>query len=532
MFALRRFVLCSLLLSALGNIPAYCELSRVVVGGEISIRGNFWRHSFNSGNFPTLVRYERRWAPDALVGRPIGSWLGGQSILSHFDWDERGADYRVVEQRTRLHFRGDFTGDIWAYVELDSYDVWGEDFRSNYLTGVDGRSGSVDDVEVYQGYVAADSVFGLPVDVRIGRQELVLGDGWLVGDNSGFPESPGLSFDGIRAMYRGERVQAEVFWTKLAEGSPVEQDGDADFLGAVISFVGVDWLALDGYWLWLRDSAALHDTQDVFWAGWVEHLLGLDDYDVTNLHTVGLRAAGHARGFDYEANAAWQFGEADQVGFLFKPYAYGDDGAEYDAWAGDATVGYTFDVAWRPRVYAGGAFFDGEDNRAISFWEWSNPFAAYTRPRASVSFNRLFSNRCYSYFIDEMGELSNFWTARVGVQAKPLEAVELDLSAAYLSAIEPFDAPAHIRWGGWRLPLVSEWSFWTDEGGRELGWETTLRATYRYSGDLVFEAGWSHLFTGAGLEDGVFTDMNGLLYNGGTDGSGADYLYFETQLRF
>lgn len=514
------------------NSTASCEITRITVGGRIDIRGNFWRHSFNGGNVPALVRYEERWGAESLVGRAIGSWLGGQRVLSHFDWDGDGADYRVVEQRTRLHVRGEFTEDVLFFVELDSYDVWGEDFRSNYATGLDARGRSAEDVEVYQGYVEAGSVFGLPVSVRLGRQELVLGGGWLVGDTSVFPESPGLSFDGIRAMYRGDVFEGDVFWTKLGERSPLEQDGDVDFLGARLGYGGIEALTLEAYWVWLRDAGALQDTQDVFWTSWVEHALGLDDYDATNLHTAGVRGWGRAGGFDYEANAAYQFGEAGEVGFLFKPYGYGDDGAEYDAWAADATAGYTFDVAWKPRVYVGGAFFEGENNRSISFWEWINPFAAYVRPHASVSFNRLFSNRCYSAFIDEMGELSNFWTARAGVEVHPVDAVTVDAGVAYLAALEPFDMPVHMRWGRWRLPLVNELSFWTREGGKELGWETGLRATYRYSEDLVFAAGWSHLFTGAGLEEGVFTDLNGLLNNGGTGGGGADYLYFETQLRF
>jgi hypothetical protein len=503
-------------------ISARGELQNVVVGGKITIRGNYWRNSFNSGNTPSLVRYENRVPPDAVAGRPIGSWLGGQTITSHFDWDNRGADYRVVEQRTRLHIRSDFTDNVWSFIELDSFDVWGEDFRSNYVTGVDRRAVSADDVEVYQAFIACDSFLGLPVDVRIGRQELVLGSGWLVGDNSGFPEATGLSFDGIRATYRSGPFEVDAFWTKLAERSPVEEDGDTDFSGVTFRYLGLTNATVEAYWLWLRDAQALHDTQGPIGSDWFEHPLGLDDYDATNLHTVGLRAAGNAGQFDFEANAAYQFGDAGQVGFLFKPLTYGDDSAEFDAWAGELTVGYTVDTAWQPRLYVSGAYVQGEDDRDITFWEWLNPLAPLMKPDSSVSFNRLFSNRCYSYFIDEMGELSNFWTARVGVQMTPSEPVSLDLCVAYLEALEPFDAPV--------LPLPL--SFITKENDTEIGWESTLRVSYRYSADLVFEAGWSHLFTGDGLSDGTFTDMNGLMFGGGTDDNDADYFFVETRLAF
>ena len=47
-----------------------------------------------------------------------------------------------------------------AFIEIDSYDIWGEDFRSNYVTGVDARAASGDDVEMYQAYIEAEEMSG------------------------------------------------------------------------------------------------------------------------------------------------------------------------------------------------------------------------------------------------------------------------------------------------------------------------------------------------------------------------------------
>lgn len=60
---------------------------------------------------------------------------------------------------------------------------------------------------------------------------------------------------------------------------------------------------------------------------------GRDDYGATQLHTLGMRASGAWGRLDYDLEAAWQFGEAAAPGFLFKPFIYGDDEAEFDAWA-------------------------------------------------------------------------------------------------------------------------------------------------------------------------------------------------------
>src|SRR5690606_28795569 len=124
--------------------------------------------------------------------------------------------------------------------------------------------------------------------------------------------------------------------------------------------------------------------------------------------------AGTLGAFDFEAEAAYQFGDAGQVGFLFRPFTYGDDDAEFDGlWGANLELGYTFNMAYSPRVFIGGAYLDGEDNRDLTFWEWLNPFDWHD---ASVSFNRLFSNWEYSEFL-ENSDLSNVWVARAGVSA-------------------------------------------------------------------------------------------------------------------
>jgi hypothetical protein len=508
------------------------DLENVTVGGQIRIRGNYWMHSFNSGDNPTLVRYETRWPAEFVRGRPIGSYLGGQTIVSHFDWDSRGPDYRIVEQRTTLNVRADFTQDVAAFIELDSFDVWGEDFRSNYLTGIDRKAQSVDDVEVYQAYVEANNVFGVPLRLRLGRQEIVLGGGWLVGNNSAMPEFTGLSFDGVRATYTQDPVTVDAFWTKLAETSPREEDGDTDFYGIYAGYRGLENVTFDAYWLWLRDASALQDTQGTPLLDALERWQGLDDYDATNLHTVGLRAAGTVGGFDFDANAAYQFGDAAHAGGLFKPYLYGDNHAHYDTWAADLDLGRTFDVKFKPRVHLGGAYFDGEDHRGITVRQWLNPFAPFARPRASISFNRLFSNTVYSFFFDEMAELSDFWTVRGGVSAHPTDGIETGLDAAYFGVVDTFDQPRFAELDGLRLVYGGDLPFLTKKSASDIGWQLHLWLKYRYSDDLLFETGWAHLFTGNALKDGNFNDMNGLLFNGGADRDDADYLYLETTLRF
>jgi hypothetical protein len=546
----KTFVILAAAVMVAAAIPAFAELQTVQVGGEVRIRMNYYNDAIESGSTPFGWRVVEtppgsgrflgvRFPAFTLGNRPIGvSPLGG-AILSPFAFSDDVNSLSFVEQRTRLSVKADFTNEVSAFIELDSYDIWGEDFRSDWVTGADGRAVSDDDVEVLQAYIEANEMWGMPLRARIGRQELKLGSGWLVGTGETNSLFTGLSFDGIRLTYATDMFSVDAMWAKLFETGNAEEDGDVDLYGVYGSYLGLEDITIDAYWLWVRDARAINDTSLSVWHEWWEDLWGFDDYDVTNMHTFGLRGAGMIGGFDFEAEAAYQWGDSSQVGqrfakyswLWFGPFPYGDDDSDYDRWAGNLEVGYTFDMAWTPRVWVGAAYFDGSDNRDVNFWNWINPFDTNS---SSVSFNRLFSDWEYSQFLDVTGDMSNFWTARGGVEVMPTESIEAELSVAYLSALETFEAPWYGDFLGWRwfcpMSIIHPWM--TSETDDELGWEVALSGTYHYSEDLTFAAGGAYLFPSDGLEEGSFTQNNGLLFNGGRDDEEAAYLWAETRISF
>jgi hypothetical protein len=262
---------------------------------------------------------------------------------------------------------------------------------------------------------------------------------------------------------------------------------------------------------------------------WFEDLFGYDDYDPTNLHTAGLRFAGEAAGFDYQIEAAYQWGDASAVGSLFAPILYGDDSADFGNWGGHFDVGYTFDVNWQPHVYIAADYYGGEDNRDVNFFD---RFRIFKKGDASVSFNRLFSSWEAEWFFDG-SYLSNAWIGKAGVSATPLEAVEVGLDVLYLETLDAFDAPVSWKVGPFYIPIAQNLPCWTTESDTDLGWETILWATYAYSEDLSFEVGWNHLFTGDALKRGAYSDANGLgnLQSLG-DPDDADYVWWGATLSF
>ncbi|MBI4557658.1 MAG: alginate export family protein [Candidatus Hydrogenedentes bacterium] len=513
-----RTIVCCVLL-ALTATTVYAELQNMQVGGELRIRARYWDNVYSNGiNGPAQLRIPAGFLPARPTGGPV---------VSRYDWDDRGNDLKFVEHRTRLNVRADYTNDVSAFIELESYDLWGEDFRSNYVTGADARAATGNDVEVYQAYIESREMWGYPLRLRIGRQEMKMGKGWLVDDIT--TALIGQSHDAVRLTYDTNAFSVDAWWSKLAENSPLEEDGDVDFYGIYATYKALEPVDISLYWMYLRDARSLNDTNFVWPIEWVEDLLGLDDYDPTNLHTVGLRAFGQYEAWDYDLEVAYQTGDADQVGFRFKPFGYGDDDAEYDSWAGDLEVGYTFDMQWSPRVFIGGAYFEGEDNRDLSFWDWLNPF---DRSDASVSFNRLFPGKPYSAILEIGQDMSNFYQIRGGVEAHPTETVTAGLTVAYYGINEPFDWPPYVTLGRFRIPIAPALSFWTKEADNEIGFVTHLYAKYNYSEDLYFKLGWEHLFTGDGLAEGSFTHRYGLEFSGGTDDENANYFYCETGLKF
>ncbi|MBI2421924.1 MAG: alginate export family protein [Candidatus Hydrogenedentes bacterium] len=523
---MKRFALTGLgMLGLLWAPLTQAELQNVEVGGKIEIWGNLFTGLFENGDTTRID------AP-AVFGRPIGGTaldaLGAiNSIIRNYDGDGgRGSAW--IEQRTTLHINADFTEEVSAFVEFESIDDWGEDFRSDYVTGLDGRGATGDDVEMYQGYIQANQVFGYPVQVRMGRQELILGNGWLVGNNFYWDPLTYLSFDGVRATYTGAAFMLDVFWMKPVERFGDFGDQDVDLYGIYGGYTGVENWEFNAYWLFLRDGLDVEATAGGPVLEGIEHFLGLDTYETTTIHTVGLHGAGTVGGWDLEGEIAYQWGKASTAGVTFAPFLYGDEDAEYGQWGGHFNVGYQFESKWSPYVYVGGEYYGGEDNRDVSLFDLLNPFY---QPQASISFNRLYSSFEADSFLDG-SNMSNIWMLKAGGTLSPTEKLELGLDMLYFEVVEPFDTPVLGRVGKSRTPVYSIFPFWTRESDEQLAWEFTFWLAYAYSEDLSFELGWGHFFPLEGLEDGSFVDSMGLEFYGGLDDDESDYFWFATTVEF
>ena len=405
-------------------------------------------------------------APAELQNTELGGYT--QVIGYYYGYDSL-PDIAYIDQWTRLHVKADFTNDVSAFVEFDSYYGWGENFRSDYLTGFDNRGDG--DVSLYQAYVEVRGLWGTPLSLKVGRQELLFGDEWLIGNNSDCTPVYGLSFDALRLTYGAETFSVDLVAAKLAEQYQNFGKGDTDLYAVYATCTAVEDQTFDAYWIYLRDDGALNGFP-------------------ADIHTVGLRGAGKIGAFDYRAEGAYQFGGINDLPSAC-PSGYGEADTDYDAFGADVQVGYTFECAWSPRPFLWAAYLGGGDpDRSV----WSND--------RTLPFNRLFSDPEYTKVI-AFSDMSNLRYYAAGVEVAPTEAVTLKLCVGKLEADEPGPGTGCL--------------WWKEKASRNLGWEVDLFANYQYSEDLAFYAMYGHMFGGRGLE-GSYVVSNGILpWNGDRD---------------
>lgn len=448
MIAKRRLFAMLLVLFLSGTVSA--ELQQVQVGGQIRIRGNY------------------------------------------MDLDSLG-NSSFVEQRTRVNVTADFSEDVSAFIELDNYHVWGRDedtpFTSWYLCGNNFR-GSNDAVYMYQAYIEARNMWDSLLRMRVGRQEIMLGNQFLIGNNDTSSLFYGRPFDALRLTYGNEEFSIDAIAAKLSENFGDFGDDDMDLYVLYGSYMGIEDIVLDAYWMYVRDDDGTIGT------------LLIDGVDI-DLHTLGLRGASVIGAFDFELEAAYQIGDVEGVRNPWFRLFNREADVDIDEFAVNAEAGYTFDVAWQPRVFAHFAYLGGGD--PDKSW-WNND--------RTMPFSRLFSNVEYSEFLDgwtgSNGALSNVFVYGLGVQVQPSEVIGLKLVASYLEADEALNR---------------------HQDDTTLGWEIGLYGTYAYSEDLVFRAGYAHFFGGDGL-DTAPVRWSGLIPWQSDEDDDYDYVFIESELSF
>jgi len=445
------------------TVPAAAEVEEITVGGSIVIQGEWQGPGLDDGVAP-----------------------GAGFIMRSFDDDIDEAAF--YSQRTRVNVDAKLSGGVRGFVELQSYDIWGDEDVDGEFEPEAATARLLDPfdfpstdnvVTLYQAFIEVGEIADYPLSVRAGRQELVYGDEWLVGNNDAGRIFNGLSFDGIKLMYADDMFAVDAWTVKLVENSvaalPTAQNDDVDFYGIYGTYMGIEDVEIDGYLLYVRDASEVMGD------------------DTVTLYTVGSRVAGTIdAGFgviDLKGEAAFQFGDT------------ADDG-DFEGWGLDLMAGMDLDMEMDPRVEIAYTFFSGDDDD-------DNDEETFVRMFSDVHYGELNMGG----FLD--AGATNLHIIRGGVSVTPAEKLEVSADLYYfmLDEDDTFSEVFGVAQAG-------------DDD--EVGIELDLAADYQYTEDLNIRVGWAHFF----VDDATENSWGVSSLTPTKEDDDVDYLYVRASLDF
>ena len=373
-------------------------------------------------------------------------WLsvGGQARMRLEYWDAFG--FRDNNQDsfllTRLRLHGDLhVGEqLRFFVEGKSALATDRD-----LPGGD-RALDRDELDLQQAF--ADMLLpgeDMSLRFRGGRQMLLFGKQRLV---SPLDWSNSLrAWDGIDVQWKGFGWTVDAFYTEyvnIEKYASNDHDLDESFYGVYANGpMGDSGVKADLYWL-RRERDPMSDRRN----------------------TVGARLFGKCgeSGFDYDLEAAYQFGHAGSL--------------DVSAFMVGAELGYTFaTAAMEPRVWLGIDYGSGDDNPTDG---------------DLGTFDQLYPlGHAYLGYIDVVGR-QNIFDVSLGVKAKPIDKLTLQLAGHCFWRAEDDDALYNAGGGVVRAGGATSEKF--------VGAEVDLTASYQLNRHVNLSAGYSHFFAGPFIE--------------------------------
>jgi len=372
-----------------------------------------------------------------------------------FDFNALGLDENTFTYiGTRVYIAAELTDNVSAMIRL----INERDFGNDYLREVEGS------LVVDLAYVKLADLLTPGLDLIVGRQEIQLGEGLVVGSRyraidylladlgtAALDLGQQKAFDAVRVNYAipATNISLTGFKAKIVEtygltglGSPI---GDVDLYGLGLTYDnGV--FCIDPYFVY---TIMADTTNDV------------------DLMTGGVRV-GYTpmENLNLKLELAKQFGDTDLGG-----------GVDFEGWAGLLGVSYTFNTSMQPTITAGYSYFSGQDATATDMEAWMPVFPANIASRiGKIAYPLLFP--AGEGIVNPLcGTGSGLQVINLGFGLKPTEKLTIGLDLFNLTADESGAA--------------------SDDYGNEID----LSLTYAYTEDVSFGIDLGTLLTGDNIEN-------------------------------
>ena len=268
--------------------------------------------------------------PQLKIGADVR--LRGYYLDNFLDFDDaqRSDEWSVFRLRTRVYVSAAMENGVSAYVRI------GNQHFSEGVTAVPSAEGDRWEEEnksnkffVDAAYIDVKDLFGLPLELVAGRQNLMYGSGWVIADGQSQYGSTSTYIDGLKLVWKmGANVALDALYFK-----DEEKKRDS---------VAPDDITFGGFYLTSKAPLPM-GQQEVY-------LLGRFDQTIRKeIYMAGARLSNrYESGIDYSAEGAWQTGKARAK-------------VEENAYGLKIDLGYTFKTAGSPRLYGGFVRLTGDD---------------------------------------------------------------------------------------------------------------------------------------------------------------------------
>jgi hypothetical protein len=289
----------------------------------------------------------------------------------NFDLNEtRDDENSFIFLRSRFNVKFDATDNISAFIQFQDARTFGDEAS----TLSDDAS-----ADVRQAYFDARQIFGSPVAVRVGRQELSYGSERLVGAVGW--SNVGRSFDAVKFTMPIDKVTLDLFGSTIVETNA--NDNDLHFYGLVgtykdtpVTFMPYVFVKRDGRGNFTAERSAV-DTGNMI------------NYTAGAYLTWKI-----APSLTLDAEGAYQGGE------------WSSD--EIDAWAGHVGLAWRITPSHDLTLYGEGNWASGDDNATDGTRE---------------AFDNLYPTNHKFYGYADFFQWSNIENYRLGLSFKPVPTI-------------------------------------------------------------------------------------------------------------
>ncbi len=260
------------------------------------------------------------------------------------------------------------------------------------------------------------NAFDMPLRVVVGRQDIILGTGWLVLEGTPADGSRTIYFDtAVRGTYQvNEENKLDMIFLKNYNDenkwlSPIDPEDTRkgtygqDETGAILYWTNnsIKNTQVEGYYILKNDTSTSSPVRS--------------KGPASEIHTLGARLSGDLdENWYYSFEGARQFGQKalSRKGAGFSDDV--DDKKDLDAWGFNSRLQYNFKDVYKNEIHLTGEYLSGDDPDTSDNEQFDPLWGEY--PQAQRGGDLL----AYAYAMEtNLGETTNLWRAGVGHSFKP-----------------------------------------------------------------------------------------------------------------